>query len=147
MSYIEGFDLSTIVEKGLFKDHQLLLNITARIVQVATDLENHNFYHEDLKCSNIVQQQSTGDIYFIDLGGGQTEGMYREERRGEASDALFTLGRTLWELWVGDWPWKGAPLDRVENETARKIIKDCEEGNVGTISELNQKYLSMLWNR
>ena len=140
MSYIEGFDLCTAVADGLLNDESVRLDITVRIVQVAANLENHNFYHEDLKCSNIVRQQSTGDIYFIDLGGGQTEGMYREERRGEASDALFTLGRTLWELWVGDSPWKGAPLHRIRNETARKIIEDCEEGNVGTIAELNKKY-------
>ena len=140
MSYIEGFDLWTAVVDGLLKDESVLLDITAKIVQVATNLENHDFYHEDLKCSNIVRQQSTGDIYFIDLGGGQTEGMYREERRGNPSDALFTLGRTLWELWVGDGPWRGAPLDRVRNETIREIIKDCEEGNVGTIAELNKKY-------
>lgn len=122
------------------KDESALLDITARVVQVATNLENHNFYHEDLKCSNIVRQQSTGDIYFIDLGVGQTEGMYREEGRGYASDALFTLGRALWELWVSDSPWKGAPLDQGRNETARKIIKDCEEENVGTIAELNKKH-------
>lgn len=140
MSYIEGFDLWTGVADGLLQDESVLLDITARIVQVATNLENHNFYHEDLKCSNIVREQSTGDIYFIDLGGGQTEGMCRQERRGEASDALFTLGRTLWELWAGDSPRKGASLDRVGNETVRKIINDCEQGNVGMVAELNQKY-------
>jgi len=140
ISYIEGVDLWTAVADGLLKDESVLLSITAKIVQLAANLENHNFYHEDLKCSNIVLQQSTGDIYFIDLGGGQTPGMYREERRGEASDAIFTLGRTLWELWVGENPRKGAPLDRVRNETARTIINDCEEGNVGTVAELNKKY-------
>jgi hypothetical protein len=45
------------------------------------------------------------------------------------SDALFTLGRTVWELWAAESPSKGAhgaPLDRVRKETARNII-DCEE--------------------
>jgi hypothetical protein len=138
ISYIEGFHLWTAVADGVLKDESVLPDITARIVQIATNLENHNFYHEDLKCSNIVRQQSTGDIYFIDLGGGQTEGMCRKERRGIASDALFTLGRPLWQLWVGDSHWKGAPLDRVSNETVRKIIKDYEEGDVGTGTELRK---------
>jgi hypothetical protein len=51
-------------------DESVVLDITARIVQVSTNSENHNFYHEDLKCKNIVRQQSTGDIYFIGLRDG-----------------------------------------------------------------------------
>lgn len=35
--------------------------------------------------------------------------------------ALFTLGRTIWELWTRDSPWKGAPLDRIRNLAIRDI--------------------------
>ena len=78
---------------------------------------------------------------------GLTEGMYREERESvlrsqgpNATDALFTLGRTLWELWTANSPQEGAPLDRVENETVCHIIRDCEQGNVESIIQLSEKY-------
>jgi serine/threonine protein kinase len=146
-SYIEGLDLWSTVENGELRDEALLLDITYRIIHIASNLEQCKFYHEDLKCSNIVRRHTDGELYFIDFGGGLTEGMYREERvfstsynGPDASDALFTLGRTLWELWAAESPWKGAPLDRLENQIARNIIRDCEEGNVESIIHLSERY-------
>ena len=125
---------------------ELLLDITFKIIRLAADLERRKFYHEDLKCSNIMRRDADGELFFIDLGGGLTQGMNREERESvicdhgpDAIDALFTLGRTLWELWTADSPWKGAPLHRVSNETVRCIITDCEQGNV-SIFHLSEKY-------
>lgn len=148
ISYIEGPDLWQAVCDRVFKDESALLDITIKIIQLAASLEKLNFYHEDLKCSNIVWNPSNGDIYFIDLAGGLTAGMYREERSTyltfngpDPCDALFTLGRTLWELWTGQSPWKNDPLGEVVNETARKIIKECEEGIVGSITELSRKFV------
>jgi len=150
ISYIEGSDLWSAVlanENMCQWDAQDLLNITYRIISVAASLEQCNFYHEDLKCSNIIRR-SDGESFFIDLAGGLTEGMYRPERQStiyetgpDAHDALFTLGRTIWELWAADSPFKGVCLARVPNETARNIIKDCEEGNLENIVCLSQKYL------
>lgn len=98
--YINGPNLWAMVKNGPLEDESLLLDITEKIVHVAADLEERNFYHEDLKCSNIVREHSTGDIYFIDFGGGRTEGMYLEDRehcaKPDAVGALFTLGRTIW---------------------------------------------------
>jgi hypothetical protein len=146
MSYIEGINLwSTVYDNGMH-DEELLLDITFKIIRLAADLERRQFYHEDLKCTNIVRRQADGELYFIDFGGGFTEGMCREDSEGHVmsqgpgSDALFTLGRTLWELWAADSPRRGAPLDRINNEMVRDIIKDCEEGNVESIVHLNEKY-------
>jgi len=74
--------------------------------------------------------------------------MYREERESvirygdgpDATDALFTLGRTLWELWTADSPWKDVPLDLIKDETVRSIIMDCEQGNVESIHCLSEKF-------
>lgn len=150
VSYIEGSDLRSAVQNGDIQD-ELLLNITYRIIKLAADLERIQFYHEDLKCSNIVRRDADGELYFIDFGGGFTEGMYREERLNhiwfkglDASDALFMLGRTIWELWVAESPSSGAdgaPLDRVRNEAARNIIRDCEEGNMESIVHLSKKFV------
>jgi serine/threonine protein kinase len=146
MSYIEGIDLWCAVYSAGTRAEDLLLDITFRIIGLAADLERREFYHEDLKCSNIMRRHD-GELFFIDLGGGLTEGMYRMERESvifdhgpDATDALFTLGRTLWELWAAESPWKGAPLHRVSNETVRRIIADCEQGNVESILHLSEKY-------
>jgi len=129
------------------RTEDLLLDITFKIIHLATHLERRKFYHEDLKCSNIMRRHADGELFFIDLGGGLTDGMYREEREfvimdhgPDATDALFNLGRTLWELWAADSPWKGAPLHRVSNETVRRIIADCEQGNMESILRLSEKY-------
>lgn len=150
MYYIEGTDLWSAVQKKGMWDEQLLVDITHRIIRLAARLELRKFYHEDLKCENIVRRDVDGEIFFIDFGGGWTEGMYREERiqyiwfKGlDSTDALFNLGRTIWELWTAKHPSKysnGAPLDHVENEMVRNIIRDCNEGNVENIDQLCRRY-------
>jgi len=149
MSYIDGINLWSAVYDSGIRDEHFLLDITFKLIRLAADLERRKFYHEDLKCTNIVRRHADGQLFFIDLGGGLTEGMYRHERKSiiysqgpDATDALFTLGRTIWELWAADSPWKGAPLDRVRNGTARDIISDCETGSVESIVHLSDKYSS-----
>jgi tRNA A-37 threonylcarbamoyl transferase component Bud32 len=151
ISYINGIDLWSAIESNkLDGGESQLFDITYRIIHLAADLEERGFYHEDLKCSNIIYQDSDGQIFFVDFAGGLTKGMYREDRLThlvfngpEACDALFCLGRTLWELWAADWPAKeGAPLHKIHNETIQNIIKDCECGNVDSIAQLRTKYCS-----
>jgi hypothetical protein len=64
-------------------------------------LEERDFYNEDLKCGNIIREEATGDIYFIDFSRCCTEGFYRKERGvngvynlPEAIDYIFTLGKS-----------------------------------------------------
>jgi serine/threonine protein kinase len=151
MSYIEGTDLGSMVRGGNLLTEERLVDIMYRIIHRAASLEERQFYHEDLKCSNIVRRHVDGELFFVDFGGGLTDGMYREERRNtilrsgpNASDALYTLGRTVWELWTADSPSEGAdgaPLGQVRNETARNIVRDCEEGNVESIVDLSKKFV------
>jgi len=151
MSYIDGIDLWSAVQNGSIWDEETLLDITYKIIRVAANLEQHKFYHVDLKCGNIVRQDLDGEVYFVDFGGGWTDGMYREERFHHISrkgpdprDALFTLGRTIWELWAADHPFRDASLDRVENDTVRNIVRDCDEGNVDNIVQLCALYCPLL---
>jgi serine/threonine protein kinase len=144
--YIEGPNLWAAIKNGNL-GNEVILDITYRIIHLATELERRQFYHQDLKCSNIVRRQTDGELFFIDFDGGITPGMYRLTRLGfilsegpAANDALFTLGRTLWELWAGDYPRQVVDGDRVENETARDIIRACEEGTVVSISDLRRRY-------
>jgi serine/threonine protein kinase len=146
ISYIEGIDLWSLVKDIGLRDSELL-DITYKIIRLAAGLEQRNFYHEDLKCSNIVRRQADGELFFVDLAGGLTSGMYREDRIShilfigfDASDALFNLGRTLWELCAGESPVQGAPLDRIRIDMIRHIIRNCVEGSIENIGELYIKY-------
>jgi hypothetical protein len=68
------------------------------------DLEKHGYYPQDLKCSNLILDD--GHLWVIDLGSGLTLGMYRLEAEKnilfgnvEARDMLYTIGKTVWQLW------------------------------------------------
>jgi len=148
-SYIEGKDLWSVAQNSDNIEESELFDITNRIVQLASVLEEQNFYHEDLKCSNVIRRDSDGELFFVDLGGGKTRGMYRPDREThiilygcDAVDALFTLGRTLWSLWMGTHPSSSVKVDGIRNKMVRDIITDCEEGNVETIIALRRKYFS-----
>src|SRR5271167_2453363 len=89
---------------------ELLLDITFKIIRLATDLEQRKFYHEDLKCCNIIRRHADGEIVFIDLGGGLTRGMYREERESVIKyDGGPDAADTLWEEHYGS---SGLPIVR-----------------------------------
>lgn len=125
LSFIDGQNL---VDEIPSQDH--LQDITCQILTIAAGLERAGFYHTDLKCTNIVRRHSDGKVFFIDLGGGLTEGWYKPgsefkmmHRTVEARDALYIIGKTLWELWTSDIP-EGELPDSIP-EPARKIIFDC----------------------
>lgn len=55
------------------------MKVTYRIIEIAAGLEKVGYYDEDLKCQNIIRRRSDGALFFIDFGGGLTDGFYREE--------------------------------------------------------------------
>jgi hypothetical protein len=149
--YIEGDDLWSVAttSSGVDDHDSGLLNITYGIISLAAMLEKQrHFYHQDLKCSNIVRRTHDGELFFVDLAGGLTKGMYRPEREGhilrngfDAADAVFSLGRTVWSLWNGRAPATAVSVDAVRDDTVRDIVTDCEEGRVGCIGALYEKYV------
>jgi tRNA A-37 threonylcarbamoyl transferase component Bud32 len=141
--YIEGEDLWA----AAITSESELLNTTYRIIQIAAGLENAGFYHEDLKCQNIVRRRSDGGLYFIDFAGGLTDGFYREESINEladgnvnATEGMYVLGKTLWQLWTKKHPKAEDQLAEQVPEPACSIIYDCVEYNVDTIDKLRRKY-------
>ena len=141
--YIEGEDLWAAAIKSELE----LLNITYRIIEIAAGLENVGFYHEDLKCQNIVRRHSDGALYFIDFAGGLTDGFYREESFNELADGnvnakegLYILGKTLQQLWTKEHPKAGDQLAEQVPEPARSIIHDCVKHKVETIEKLRRKH-------
>jgi predicted Ser/Thr protein kinase len=145
ISYIDGNDLWTIVQTAIGED--VLKDITRRIIEVAVKLETRLFYHQDLKCQNIVRRNCDGEIFFIDLGPGTTERMYRQKRGvvirrygANAKDGMYILGKTLWQLWCSDSPTEEDQLERVAYLPVRQIIADCLMERFETMSELYSKH-------
>jgi hypothetical protein len=57
ISYIDGEDLwKFITENGVIGD-DVLLDIARRIIKLCAELERREFYHQDLKCPNIVRRK------------------------------------------------------------------------------------------
>jgi serine/threonine protein kinase len=147
ISYIDGDDLWSVAGDSALDDSELL-NITYGIIQLAAVLEERQFYHQDLKCSNIVRRRRDGKLFFVDLAGGLTKDMYRHEREYhilcngfDAADGLFSLGRTIWSLWTRSHPQTTLSIDAIRHDTVRKIVTDCEEGRVDSIGALDGKYV------
>lgn len=141
--YIEGENLWS----ASITSEPELLKITYRIIEIAAGLENVGFYHEDLKCQNIVRRRSDGALYFIDFAGGLTAGFYREESINELADGnvnakegMYILSKMLWQLWMKEHPKGEDQLAQHVPEPARSIIHDCEKYKVDTIEKLRTKY-------
>jgi hypothetical protein len=142
LSYIDGENLS----QAKITSEAELHGLTYRIISVATQLEKIGYYNEDLKCNNIMRQRSDGAIYFIDFAGGLTEGFYPEESeydlccgKVDPKDALYILGKTLWQLWINDIPTNVLP-DGIP-DPPRSIIYDCcVARKFNSIAEMQQAW-------
>jgi hypothetical protein len=149
ISYIEGDDLQGLYEGWLLQQADLV-DITERVVRLAADLEDRGFYHQDIKCNNILRRND-GEIFFIDFEQDVREGMYpakwdkwiRRKRIVSPRNALFALGRTIWEFWSRTMP-NGFDVQRemmrVPDEFVRRIYYSCLYKEVGSIRALHDKY-------
>lgn len=151
LEYIDGENLSQI--SSVLNEMQLY-SMTASILDAITDFEMRGYYPQDLKCANIVSRNKDMSLFVVDLGTGFTEGMHLQEATrafGGVSilpyQMVYTLGRTLWELWMDDIP----PVD--ENEEApgslpviiQKLVKECcLEKQFKSVAEVKEVYFSVL---
>ena len=63
-----------------------LCRVTFYIFEIAASLEKIEYYQQDLKCQNIIQQKTSGEIYFIDFVKAITDGVYLPESKGDLED-------------------------------------------------------------
>jgi hypothetical protein len=105
LEFIDGENLGF---SAIGKSETELVGITYEIIEVAAGLEKVGYYGGDLKCANILQKKD-GAIYFVDFGGGATEGFYPEESEWKilneevsmpVVDGIYILGKALWQLWT-----------------------------------------------
>lgn len=107
-------------------------SMTRKILEAITDLEKHGYYPQDLKCSNLILDKH-GHLWVIDLGAGLTPGMYRPENERkvlrcemEAWDMLYNLGRTVWELWDGEFPRDlRVPTEGMLPPVIGELVREC----------------------
>jgi serine/threonine protein kinase len=150
ISYIEGRDLQKLNDYG--QRDSRLLDVTERVIRLAADLEDRGFYHQDIKCNNILRRRHDKEIFFIDFEQDVREGMYpaewdkwiRRNRIVSPANALFALGKTIWELWVGSIPKRWSDIqwemEDLRNGFVARIYYSCLFEEVGSIRALHDKY-------
>lgn len=149
--FIDGDNVTELSDK--LNQSQLYVT-TALILEAIADLEMRGYYPQDLKCANIVRRRSDGSIFIVDLGDGFSAGMYlREAMKTPAGGSvlpkhmLYTLGRTIWELWIDDVPpdeeTTGAPAHFPS--VIRSLVDNCcLGGTFKTVREVEKAYSSRL---
>ena len=149
LEFVDGNDLSSIAASQT--QSQLYL-ITAKILEALEDLEKRAYYPQDLKCANIVVRNTDNAIFIVDLGGGFSEGMYlrtalRTFKNGEGSilpsEMLYTLGRTVWELWIDDVPPEDekAKAPNTLLPLIRSLVDECCGGiQFESVTEVKEHY-------
>lgn len=128
ITYFEG---QVLCEKPAPR-HELP-KIVDRIITIAESLEEVGFYHTELKGRKIIRRESDGQIFFIDFAPDFTPGftnVWRDEStrlkclqgKAEGYDMLYILGKTIWELWIENYP-----IHHMEiiPEPFQSLVKDC----------------------
>jgi serine/threonine protein kinase len=151
---IRGFLLTFIDGENLAEKHvprNLLPDAIRQVIDIAADLEQRGFYHSDLKGTNIVRREKDGEIFIIDFGGpGVTEDWCKESLLSkywkepiQAPDAIYILGKTIWELWTDKVP-KGDLPEDIPTEIRGIIEGCCISEKYNTIAEIKQEYCSKM---
>jgi serine/threonine protein kinase len=151
---IRSFLLTFIDGKNLAERHlprNLLADAIRQVICIAADLEQRGFYHSDLKGTSIVRREKDRKLFVVDFGGpGVAEEWFKESLLStfatepiQASDAIYILGKTIWELWTEKVPTGDLPEDIPH--AIREVIEGCcisEKYN--TIAEIKQEYCKKL---
>lgn len=130
---IEFISSPVLAEVQLTKSDKYLA--TKLILDALTDLEKRGYYPQDLKCCNLLIDSENQKLDIIDLGCGLTPGMYRPEAENDilmgkmkSKDMLYTLGRTVWELWDDEYEYsteQRVPIEGSLPPVIENIVKEC----------------------
>ena len=150
LEFVDGKNLSDLSSSINASERY---HITSLILAAIEDFERRGYYPQDLKCANIVLRDRDRALFIVDLGEGFSEGMYlkdalRASGHGSilAEHMLYTLGRTVWELWIDDVP----PEDQSEKPPDSlpplicSLITGCCKGRFKTVQEVSDYYFEKL---
>jgi predicted ATPase/class 3 adenylate cyclase len=168
LEYIEGKDLSKILSSEKFTFLQQL-HLATDLASALADLHKENIFHRRIHPSNIIIEQSTNKIFFIDFGLA-TEGNafepefnnYQEkeieslkyiapEQTGRINHAidnradLYSLGLILYRIFTGQLPFESeARLELMYANIAKTPVKPNEINAAipKVISDIIMKLLS-----
>jgi hypothetical protein len=99
-----------------------------------------------------VDCHSDESLFVVDLGDGFLEGMHlrkavKVSARGStlAKHMLYTLGRTLWGLWIDDFPPEEEAKEAPDTLLIRALVDNCCLGSqFKTVIEVKEAYFSSL---
>jgi hypothetical protein len=152
---LEFIDGENLCDLATSLNHSQLYRITASILEALEDFESRGYYPQDLKGANMVWRESDRTVFIVDLGEGFTDRMHMKKAWHTSAmegsilprHMLYTLGRTLWELWIDDVP----PLDELEEAPAtlpalvRELIDECCTGTqFKTVAEVKAAFFDKL---
>jgi WD40 repeat protein/serine/threonine protein kinase len=137
MEYVEGETLERLIRRSGRLEVDLALDIAAQIAAGLAAVHKQNLVHRDIKPTNIMVHLEEGAgvaVKIIDLGLAKAINESRSETAISTSGAfagtpefaspeqftgvgldirsdLYSLGITLWEMLVGQTPFKGFPTE------------------------------------
>lgn len=137
MEYVEGETLERLIKRSGRLEVDLALEIAAQIAAGLAAVHKQNLVHRDIKPTNIMVHLEEGAgiaVKIIDLGLAKAINASRSETAITTSGAfagtpefaspeqftgvgldirsdLYSLGVTLWEMLVGQTPFKGSPTE------------------------------------
>jgi len=164
MDLVEGSTLSVRLrdaeEAGKKLSGSLMLKIVARIAQAIGHMASHDVVHRDIKPANIMISREE-EVKLVDLGtairAGETDAeefvkgtpayMSVEQASNKPIDTradLYSLGVVLYEMLMGDVPYKGETYQQIFKENRdknREPMVDVDPPLAGIVSKLLEPVL------
>jgi serine/threonine protein kinase/cytochrome c-type biogenesis protein CcmH/NrfG len=133
MEFVEGETLENVIRRSRRLEPEVALEVVGQIAAGLTAIQKKNLVHRDIKPSNIMvnfEEDRLETVKIIDLGlakrvteetisavgtfTGTPEYASPEQFAGMPPDIrsdLYSLGITLWEMLSGELPFRGTPVD------------------------------------
>jgi serine/threonine protein kinase len=150
MSYVKGSSLADVITTKAPFEVSRVIKISANVLSALEAMHQNNIIHRDIKASNIMIEEATGQAVIIDFGiakdivGGTKltttgallgspaymapEQFIDSSIVGPALD-IYSFGVVLFEMFTGDTPFKGSNFIEVMNAHRRQPVPQVSSRN------------------